>query len=241
SLEGGTAVNAIPTEAVAVVLLTDAKVAAFTKQVQEFEATVTSELEATEPNLSVQLQAVQPPPTQVMNKSFQNTLIDALYGTPQGVLRMSDTIPGLVETSTNLGITRAQDGQLQIVSLPRSLENSELEDATQMIASVWELAGYQAEITDHYNAWTPNPDSPILKQMQSIYKNLFGVDAKASAIHAGLECSTIGDTYPGMDQISLGPTLESVHTASERLYIPSVEKLMKLLSTVLPESPEKQQ
>ncbi len=239
SLEGGTAKNAIPTEASALVFLANANVDAFTKQVQDFEATVQAELKATEPNLSVQLQAIQPP-TQVMDETFQNILIDAVYGTPQGVLRMSDTVPDLVETSTNLGITSAQDGQLQIVCYPRSSVDSELDDAAQMIASVWELAGYPVEISNRFPAWTPNPDSPILKQMQTIYKSLFGVDAQTTAIHAGLECSAIGGIYPDMDMISIGPTLEGVHTPHERLYIPSVQKVMDLVSTTLVEIPEAQ-
>ena len=153
---------------------------------------------------------------------------------------MSDAITGLVETSTNLGITNVQTGTMQIVSYPRSSVDSELDDAAQMIASVWELAGYQSEETDRFSGWNPNPDSPILKQMQSTYKTLFGVDATTEAIHAGLECGAVGGTYPGMDMISIGPTLENVHSTSERLYIPSVDKVMKLLTTVLQQIPEAQ-
>jgi hypothetical protein len=236
SLEGGTAKNAIPTEASAVVFLAEASVAAFTKQVQDFEATVQSELKATEPNLTVQLQAVQSP-SQVMDQAFQNILIDAVYGTPQGVLRMSDTVPDLVETSTNLGITSAQDGQLQISCFPRSSVGSELDDAAQMIISVWELAGYPAEISNRFAAWTPNPDSAILAQMKSVYKSLFGVDAQTTAVHAGLECGAIGGIYPDMDMISIGPTLENVHAPQERLYIPSVQKVMDLLTATLQQMP----
>jgi dipeptidase D len=239
SVEGGTAKNAIPTEASAVVFLADANVAAFTKQVQDFEATVKAELAVADPGVTVQLQAVQPP-TQVMDQTFQNILIDALYGTPQGVLRMSDTVPDLVETSTNLGITSAQDGQLQIVCNPRSSVDSELDDAAQMIASVWELAGYPVTVSNRYAAWTPNPDSPILTQMQSTYKSLFGVDAETTAVHAGLECGAIGGVYPDMDMISIGPTLQDVHTPQENLYIPSVQKVMDLVTTTLGQIPEAQ-
>jgi dipeptidase D len=239
SIEGGTARNAIPTEASAVVFLSDTNVDAFTKQVQDFEATVQSELKATEPDLSVQLQAVQPP-AQVMDETFQNTLIDALYGTPQGVLRMSDAVPGLVETSTNLGITTAQDGQLQIFCLARSSVDSELQDAAQMIGSVWELAGYQIEISNTSAAWTPNSNSPILGLMQSTYEELYGQQPEVSATHAGLECGAIAGIYPDMDMISIGPTLENVHTPQERLYIPSVQKVMDLVTTTLGQIPEAQ-
>jgi dipeptidase D len=236
SLSGGTASNAIPRDATAVIFLPAVQVDAFTVYVKDFEATIQSELAAVEPTLTVQLDAVQPP-AQVMDLEFQHSLLAAIYGTPQGVARMSDTVSGLVETSNNLGIATIQDGQMQLVSYPRSSVDSELQDMEQMIISVWELAGYPVEITDWYAAWTPDPDSPILGLTKSAYQELFGVEPSVSAVHAGLECGAIGGIYPDMDMISIGPTLEKVHSPSERLYIPSVEKVMALLTEVLSRVP----
>jgi dipeptidase D len=238
NITGGTATNAIPTNASALVFLPAENVDSFTKYTQEYEATIQSELKAVEPNLSVQVDAVQPP-AQVMDEAFQAVLIDALYGTPQGVIRMSDTVPDLVETSTNLGITNVQDGQMQVICYPRSSVDSELDDISQMIASVWELAGYTVEYTDYYSGWTPNPDSPILGLLQATYLDLFDHEAEISAVHAGLECGAIGGIYPDMDMISIGPTIEKVHSTSERLYIPSVPKLMDLLSEALQRIPDR--
>jgi dipeptidase D len=173
-----------------------------------------------------------------MDESFQKNLINALYGTPQGVLRMSDTVPGLVETSTNTGVTDAQDGQLEIDCTMRSSVDSELADTGQMIASVWELADYTVEFSGFYNGWPPDPESQILGIMQEKYRDLFGKEAEIMAVHAGLECGTIGGKYPDMDMISIGPTMNNVHSPSERLYIPSVEKVMQLLLEVLQSIPE---
>jgi len=238
SLTGGTAANAIPTDASALVFLPRSNVESFLKHAQEFEATIQSELKAVEPDLSLQVEAVQPP-SQVMDEAFQNILINALYGTPQGVIRMSDTVPDLVETSTNLGIAEVQDGQMEVINLSRSSVDSELTDVSQMIANVWELAGYPAEYPGFNKAWTPNPDSPILVLMQATYLDLFGQEAEITAVHAGTECGNIGGIYPDMDMISLGPTMENVHTPSERLYIPSVAKVMSLVSEVLQRIPDK--
>ena len=232
SIVGGTASNAIPREAESIVFLANDQAAPFMDFVKQFETTIKTELAATEPDLSVSVEAVQPP-LQVMDEAIQNRLIDALYGTPQGVIRMSDSIPDQVETSTNLGITTIQDGKLEIVNYPRSSVDSELQDIAQMIASVWELAGYPVEITDWFSAWQPNPDSPILALMQTTYQNLIGVEAEVTAVHAGLECGAIGAIYPDMDMISIGATLSEVHSPSENLYIPSVEKVMELLSETL--------
>jgi dipeptidase D len=237
SLSGGTAGNAIPREATAVVLLPDMQVEAFTEYVQAFEATFKSELSAVEPDLSVELVAVDPP-AQVMDEGFQVTLINALYANPQGVMRMSDALPGLVETSNNLGVVTAQEEQLEVVCTPRSSVDSALDDVSQMIASVWELAGYEAAFADYYPGWNPDPESPLLDLMKATYQDLYGQEPEVLAVHAGLECGVIGAKYPGMDMISIGPTLNDVHSPAERLFIPSVDNVMKLLLEVLQNIPE---
>jgi dipeptidase D len=237
SLSGGTISNAIPRDAVALVFITDPQVDAFLNFVAEFEVKVQNELKAVEPDLTVEVAAVQTP-AQVMDETFQKNLINALYGTPQGVLRMSDTVPGLVETSTNIGITNAQDGKLEIDCTVRSSVDSELADTGQMIASVWELAGYTVEFSGFYSGWPPDPESLILGIMQAEYRDMFGKEAEIMAVHAGLECGTIGGKYPDMDMISIGPTMNNVHSPTERLYIPSVEKVMRLLFEVLQNIPE---
>jgi dipeptidase D len=237
NIVGGTASNAIPRDASAQVFIAADRVEAFKEFVDEFEATVQNELKAVEPDLTIDLTEIQSP-GYMMEQAFQSTLIDSLYATPQGVLRMSDTVPDLVETSTNMGITTAQEGLLEVICYPRSSVDSELEDVGQMIGSVWELAGTPVEITDAYGGWTPDPSSPILGLMQTVYQELFGKEAEIVAVHAGLECGAIGETYPEMDMISIGPTLNDVHSPAERLYIPSVGRVMDLLVTTLQRIPE---
>jgi dipeptidase D len=237
SLTGGTAGNAIPREATAVVLLPDHQVEAFTEYVQAFEARITSELSAVEPDLSVEWVAVESP-AQVMDGSFQAILLDALYACPQGVMRMSDALPGLVETSNNLGVVNVQEGQMEVICVPRSSVDSALEDVSQMIASVWELAGYQVAFADTYPGWSPDPESPILGLMETTYLDLYGHEPEVMAVHAGLECGVIGAKYPGMDMISIGPTLNDVHSPAERLHISSVGNVMDLLLEVLQNIPE---
>ena len=237
SFSSGTAGNAIPREATAVVLLPDGQVAAFTEYVQAFEATIKSELSAVEPDLSVELVGVESP-AQMMDGSFQTILLDALYANPQGVMRMSDALPGLVETSNNLGVVNVQDGNMEVVCVPRSSVDSALEDISQMIASVWDLAGYEVAFAGYYPGWNPNPESPILGLMETTYQDLYGEAPKVMAVHAGLECGVIGAKYPGMDMISIGPTLNDVHSPAERLLIPSVGHVMELLLEVLQNIPE---
>ncbi len=235
----GTADNAIPREASALVVVPNNHVDAFLTSVQEFEATAKRELAATEPDLSVQAAtAGNDAPAMIMEEMAQRTLLNALYGTPQGVMRMSDAVPGLVETSSNLGIANIGAGQVDAICLLRSSVDSALEDLGQMIASVWDLAGIEATFGGSYSGWNPDPNSPILLLMQDAYQELYGVDPKVSAVHAGLECGTIVAKHPGMDAISIGPTLQDVHTPSERMEIASVKRVYDLLLETLKQIPE---
>ena len=237
-IEGGTAANAIPTVASALVAVPNDQADAFLKYVQQYEGIVQSELDAVEPDLKVQA-APAAPPAKVMDEQVQRSLIDALYGAPQGVLRMSDAVPGLVETSTNMGIVKAADGELTVTCYPRSSVDTELDDINQMIASVWDLAGVPVSISGRFSGWNPNPDSPILLLMQDVYKEMYGQDPEVTAVHAGLECGTIVSKYPGMDAISIGPTLLDVHTPNERVQVSTVKKLNDFLLETLRQISEK--
>lgn len=143
----------------------------------------------------------------VLDPHAQEVLIEALHATPQGVLRMSDKMPGLVTKSTNMGIMSLRDGQLGVTSLMRSSVDSELQDVHQMMAIVWELGEVEPEFSGLYSAWQPNPNSPIVLLMESAYQNLYGQQPRLTAIHAGLEVGVITSTYPDIDAISLGSTL----------------------------------
>lgn len=236
SLTGGTASNAIPTTASAVVVVPEENGTDFEDDVQDYQVTFKNELAYADPGVTATTSATTMP-DRVLDPHAQEVLIEALYATPQGVLRMSDTVAGLVETSTNMGIASLTEGKLDVTSLMRSSVDSELQDVHQMIASVWELAGIEPVFGGLYSAWQPNPNSPIVLLMESVYKNLYGQQPRLTAIHAGLEVGVITGTYPDMDSISIGPTLQDVHTSRERLQIDTVKKLNDLLVAALKEIP----
>jgi dipeptidase D len=236
-IAGGTAANAIPQSAAALVTVPAAQVDAFLKHLEEFQETVRAELEATEPNLAVGAAAADLP-AQVMAEDAQRTILDALYGTPQGVVRMSDVVPGLVETSTNMGIVQGANGELDVTCYPRSSVDSELDDIGAMIAGVWDLGGIAVTFDGRFAGWKANPDSQILALMKNVYHDLYGVDPNVESVHAGTECGVIQAAYPGMDAISVGPTLQDVHTPAERVEIASVKKVADLLTETLVRIPE---
>jgi Xaa-His dipeptidase len=232
SIAGGDRSNAIPRTTAAVVALPEAQVDAFTAYVAGFEAIVKDELKATEPGLTVTV-APAVLPARVMEAASQFALIGAMYGAPQGIIRMSDDVEGLVETSGNIGVWNMADGQYIATVYVRSALDSARDNAAARFASVFDLAGAAVNIHDAYSSWPPNPDSPLLAAMEKVYRDLFGVDPAVAAIHAGLETSVAGAKYPDLDMISVGPTIVDVHSPSERMEVDTVPKLYDLLVATL--------
>jgi dipeptidase D len=232
TLAGGTAANAIPSHAEALIVVPAAEAAALEAEVISFEAIVENELALADPGVTITATPADPPAA-VFEDASLHLVLDTLHATPQGVLRMSDSVSGLVETSTNMGIVELAGGQLEITSLMRSSVDSELADIHQMMASVWDLAGLETAFSGWYGGWQPDPESPILALMTDVYEQLFGHAPEVGAIHAGLEAGAIKALYPAMDAISIGPTLEGVHTVDERLRIDTVPMLDDLLMGTL--------
>lgn len=237
-IDAGSAPNSIPSEGSALVLIPSGREAEFLKHVEEFEGILKGELGNVETDLSVTAVAAALPP-RAMHEKSQRDLVNALYGTPQGVIRMNDTAPDLVETSTNMGVVRASNRVMEVENRIRSSVDTSIDDVGAMLSSVWELVGGDVEFSGRYPGWKPNPDSPIVQLMSDVYWNLFGVEASVVAIHAGLECGTIYGTYPNLDMISIGPTMQGVHSTDECLYVPSVKKVMDLLVETLKRIPAK--
>lgn len=231
-LIGGDTLNAIPSKATAVVAVPASQAEAFGKYVDEFGATVKSELAATDPGVVVTASPVDLPP-KVMEAAAQGALIGAVYAVPQGVYRMSADVPGLVETSGNLGVLTIADGRFTAGAKVRSALDSERDAEAQRYVDVFEQAGATVELEGAYSSWPPDPDSPLLALMEQVFTDLFGTAPIVTAIHAGLETSVAGETYPELDMISVGPTTQNVHTPDERLEVASVPKVYDLLVATL--------
>lgn len=229
---GGDMKNAIPRTTTVLVALPADKVAAFSAYVKEFATTEASKLAATDPGLTV-ICTPAATPDYVMEASAQQALIGAVYAAPQGWAKMSADVKGLVETSGNLGIVIIDKGQFSASALVRSAIDRERDAEAQLFATVFEQAGATVTLNGAYSSWPPNPNSPIKALMQQVYTNLYGVPPEIAAIHAGLETSVAGVKYPGMDMISVGPTIQNVHSPDERLEVASVRKIYDLLVATL--------
>lgn len=231
-LLGGDIANAIPNKTTATVAVPVSQAAAFEKAVADFETTVTKEYAKGDPDLAVTAKPADLP-EKVMDTKAQKALLGAVYDVPQGVYRMSEDVPGMVETSNNLGVLSIEDGKFIAVSLARSAKDPERDAEGKRVADVFQQAGATVEYTDSYSAWPPDPDSPLLKLMEQVYQETFGKEAKVTAVHAGLEASSARSTFPGMDIVSVGPTLENVHSPDERLKVDTVPRAYDLIVATL--------
>jgi len=238
SVDGGSLRNAIPREAVAVVVVPSAKANDFEKEVKAYLNIYKSEFSLTEPDLSFVAEKVDMPSVLVDEKT-QFNLIRAAFGCPNGVVRMSDAVPGLVETSNNLARVYSEGNFIHAACLLRSSVDSAKDALADKVASVFELSGGEVVFSGGYPGWKPNPSSPILKAMLEIYKNKYGKTPEVKAIHAGLECGLLGGVYPNWDMISFGPTIRFPHSPDEKVNIETVGKFWDFLVEVLKEVPKK--
>ena len=238
SIDGGSLRNAIPREAFAVITLPANKKSEFLDFLKQLTAIVKKELSAVEPDIKVETSDSEMPDSVIEGK-VQIHLLDALYGCPNGVMRMSNEMKGLVETSTNLAIVKSGNGEIRIQCLLRSSVDSAKDDLENMMGSVFKLAGAECVFDGKYPGWKPNPDSAILKTMLDIYNKKFGKVPEIRAIHAGLECGILGGTYPSWDMISFGPTIRYPHSPDEKVNIATVQKFWDFLVETLKNIPVK--
>lgn len=234
---GGGMRNAIPREASATVVVPTKNFDALQTKLKEIIANIKAELAGADPDVTINVAGAQLP-TQCLTEKSHLALTRSVYSCPNGVIRMSDSVPGLVETSSNFATLKMEEKHFTGLCLLRSsVETAKMALTTQM-AAVFKMVGGNAEFTGSYPGWKPNMESPILKTMQTVYKNKFGVEAKIMAIHAGLECGLIGGIYQGMDMISFGPTILSPHSPDERVNIETVSLFWDFLAEVLANSPK---
>jgi len=231
--EGGNLRNAIPREASAVIVMDEIYRDDF-EQYCVAEAQLWKEtLKSTSPGFCFTIEPCQLP-THIMDIVNQSCLLNVLSLCPSGVISMSETMPGLVSTSTNIASVKFTGYKKVTIA---TSQRSDKEDAkisiNKRIRRIFALMEAEVKSSDGYPGWTPNPKSPILETTKAAYRELFGVDPIVRAIHAGLECGLFLEKYPDLDMISFGPTIKNVHSPSEQLQITTVKKFSDLLLKVL--------
>ena len=240
SWQGGNMRNAIPFQAEVVLTLPKENVEALNDMIADWKDEIIDEFQGIEVPEHIEFfsENIETPKTEVPQE-IQDNLVDAIFACHDGVLRMAPSMPGIVETSSNLAIIEIGGGKAAIKILARSSHEYYKMYLATMLESCFSMAGMKVEFSGNYGGWNPNPKSDILEHVLKVYKEQNGVDGKVQAVHAGLECSIILSKYPNLDVVSFGPTLLSPHTANERCQISCVAPFWNLMKQLLAEIPTK--
>ncbi|MBO7218171.1 MAG: aminoacyl-histidine dipeptidase [Clostridia bacterium] len=230
SISGGDKGNAIPlrTEFTLVTKDTDA---AKSFALNLFDI-IKKEISSREPNFALEIYE-----TEHSGKAFSDELRDKLIFilnlVPDGITSMSREIEGLVETSLNLGVLKADEKGIFITHALRSNKATAIFNLADRLAVLYGNVGFEVKVGGFYPPWEFKDDSTLQNLYRDTYKEVTGDDVKVEAIHAGLECAVFADKIEGLDCIAIGPTLFDVHTINERMDITSVEKIYNIVTKLL--------
>ncbi|GAA0817869.1 aminoacyl-histidine dipeptidase [Colwellia asteriadis] len=237
-LNGGSLRNAIPREANASFVVAKDKVEPLKAALNDYLATIRQNLSAIETDIDMLL--ISPEDfEQCWTKATQAAILRALNACPNGVIRMSDDIEGIVETSLNLGVMRMRGNKFNAMVLIRSLHDDGRLETQRTVQSVFELAGANIVFSGAYPGWKPDTDSAIMNTVRDTYESLFNKVPEVMVIHAGLECGLFKTAYPHWDMVSIGPTIKFPHSPDEKIEITTVAQYWQLLVAVLGNIPQK--
>ncbi|NIY84231.1 aminoacyl-histidine dipeptidase [Vibrio hepatarius] len=235
---GGSLRNAIPREAFVTVAVPAANEAKLAELFSYYTDLLTQELGKVETNIVSFNEAIETQ-QQALSLTDQQRFIAALNACPNGVIRMSDEIEGVVETSLNVGVITTEANQINVLCLVRSLIDSGRQQVESMLTSVAELAGASIEFSGAYPGWKPDADSEIMAIFRDMYEGIYGHKPNIMVIHAGLECGLFKEPYPNMDMVSFGPTIKFPHSPDEKVKIDTVALFWDQMVALLEAIPEK--
>ncbi|MBY7852895.1 aminoacyl-histidine dipeptidase [Vibrio fluvialis] len=232
---GGSLRNAIPREAFVTVAIPADNQTKLDELFTTYTELLKAELGRVETNL-VTFNKAKEAALGVFALADQQRVIAALNACPNGVIRMSDDIEGVVETSLNVGVITTDEQQIKVLCLIRSLIDSGRSQVESMLTSVAELAGADIAFSGAYPGWKPDADSEIMHIFRDMYEGIYGHKPNIMVIHAGLECGLFKKPYPEMDMVSFGPTIKFPHSPDEKVKIDTVglfwEQMIALLENI---------
>jgi dipeptidase D len=237
SVEGGNMRNAIPREASAIVAVPEAKAGLLVQKINQANVDFTNTL-TDESGFSIHIEETSMP-AGIIDPKLTKRFLEAVKYCPNGVVKMSEAMEGIVETSTNMAIIKSENGKIELLFLLRSSVEESKQKLADEMKSLFEKYGARIEFSGNYPGWAPNPNSAILNTMKNVYQKYYGKTPEVKVIHAGLECGILGGVYPNWDMISFGPTIRNPHSPDEKVHVESVAKFWDYLLNTLKEMPVK--
>ncbi|MGR5167559.1 aminoacyl-histidine dipeptidase [Vibrio astriarenae] len=235
---GGSLRNAIPRESFVTVALPESNLVKLDELFSHYTQLLTQELGKVETDIVSFNESISTEQLAIAPAS-QARFIAALNACPNGVIRMSDEIEGVVETSLNVGVITTESDKITVLCLIRSLIDSGRSQVEGMLHSVAELAGADMSFNGAYPGWKPDADSEIMAIFRDMYEGIYGHKPNIMVIHAGLECGLFKKPYPDMDMVSFGPTIKFPHSPDEKVKIDTVDLFWQQMVALLAAIPEK--
>ena len=231
-IKGGDKHNAIPREAFAKISMGGADKNKLISDLKAESDDILEEIKPIDPKFTLGTEDIEKLNT-AFDKGSQIKVLNILHGLPHGVDKMNYDIPDLVETSTNLATVSTNESNVIIGLSSRSSIKSALQDFRDRIRAIASLSGAKVSEEKPYPGWKPNLDSKLLALSKKIFKDMYKEEPKVEAIHAGLECGIIGEKFPEMDMISIGPTIKYPHSPEEQVHISTVDKFYNYVLEIL--------
>jgi dipeptidase D len=231
ALSGGVSRNAIPRDAHAILTLPAERVDAFRAAAASAKDTLVRRYAGTDDGLL--LSSSETEAAAVADLDMTRRALDLLAAIPTGVVAMSPSLPGVVETSTSLTVASTGDGVLTLSCMARSSSAPALDELLATMHALARLAGAEIEVRRSYPPWEPRLDSPLLDTATRTYARLFEADPVLTVVHGGLECAVLGGKLPGVEMVSIGPTVVGPHAPGEKLSISSTQRFYRLLGGLL--------
>lgn len=236
-VQGGKKDNAIPREANAGLLLNESTdLRQMAVSVSELQDICRREYAASDADIQISLSTAEPvADTPVLTQDDSRNVIAALVNLPGGIQKMSQELPGLVQTSLNLGILNTEEREVLFSFSVRSSMETEKRELTDRIACLMDILGGTVSLSGDYPAWEYRKESPLRDTLVSVYEKQYGKKPVIQAIHAGLECGLFAGKLPGLDCVSLGPDMTAIHTTEESMNVESVQRTWHYVLEVLKE------
>ena len=233
SVQGGQKDNAITRESVAELLILKEDLKAVEEYAAYMQNAWREEYAGTDEEITVTVSDDGEKEVKVFHPTSKEKVVFFLVNVPYGVQKMSGTIEGLVETSTNIGILKTSEDEVLGSSSIRSSVETARDALSDKIQYLTEFLGGEYERQGVYPAWEYRKDSPLRDKMVEVYEEMYGEKPNVVAIHAGLECGLFYKKMEGLDCVSLGPNMKDIHTSEEVLSVSSTERVWKYLVKVL--------
>lgn len=236
---GGSLRNAIPFEGEAEIVVPKSKATVVVRTVRKIFEELTLRYKESDPAMSATItRSVMPAPKYIQTDVVLNAL-KAIMACPSNVIRMSQSMPGLTETSINLAVVRCKNGKIVVSSLLRSAIDESKRELADRVRYIFEAFGASIKFVGGYCGWIPKPDTPMIAMLNDIHTRMFGKPMNVLATHGGLECAILGGKYPNWEMVSIGPTIMYPHSPDEKVNIASVANVWEFLKAILKKVPEK--